>query len=42
MHPGGAYFVFVDGDVRFINYTIDYRVFQGLGSRDGGEPASEF
>ncbi len=38
MHPGGAYFLHVDGTVKFYHYTIDYGVFQALGSRNGGEP----
>jgi prepilin-type processing-associated H-X9-DG protein len=36
-HPGGAQFLFVDGHVRFLNYSMDKTVFFHLGSRDGGE-----
>jgi prepilin-type processing-associated H-X9-DG protein len=42
MHPGGAYFLFVDGSVRFLNYSISYDLFQALGSRNGGEPIGQF
>lgn len=37
MHPGGAQFVMADGSVHFIPETIDYRLFNELGSRASGE-----
>jgi prepilin-type processing-associated H-X9-DG protein len=36
-HPHGAMFLFVDGHVHFLPYTIDAETFRGLGTRDGGE-----
>jgi len=39
-HPGGANFVMGDGSVHFIPETIDYRLYNELGTRDGGEPVS--
>ncbi|MGE3775703.1 MAG: DUF1559 domain-containing protein [Pirellulaceae bacterium] len=41
-HPGGALFALTDGSVHFIAQTIDLKVYQGLGSRDGREPVSGF
>ena len=41
-HPGGAMFCFGDGSVRFVPYTINYPIYQGLGSRDKGEVVSNF
>ena len=38
-HPGGANFLMGDGSVHFIAETIDYRLFNELGTRAGGEPA---
>ena len=37
-HPGGANFVFGDGNVRFISESIDHKLYAHLGTRDGGEP----
>ncbi len=37
VHPGGAQFVVGDGSVRFISETIDYRLYNNLGTRAGGE-----
>jgi prepilin-type processing-associated H-X9-DG protein len=37
LHPGGAQFGMGDGSVRFIPLTIDYRIYNGLGTRSGGE-----
>jgi prepilin-type N-terminal cleavage/methylation domain-containing protein len=37
-HPGGAMFAVADGSVRFISETIDYQLFNGLGTKSGGEP----
>lgn len=50
-HPGGAFFVFGDGHVRFINDSIDSRqsfgdpyvgIYQALSSISGGEVIGEF
>jgi prepilin-type processing-associated H-X9-DG protein len=38
-HPGGAHFVMGDGSVHFVHDTIDFRLYNELGTRDGGEPA---
>jgi prepilin-type N-terminal cleavage/methylation domain-containing protein/prepilin-type processing-associated H-X9-DG protein len=40
LHPGGLNFALGDGSVRFINETIDYILFNKLGTRAGGEVAS--
>jgi prepilin-type processing-associated H-X9-DG protein len=39
-HPGGANFAFCDGHISFIPETIDWQVYQALGTRAGGETAS--
>jgi prepilin-type N-terminal cleavage/methylation domain-containing protein/prepilin-type processing-associated H-X9-DG protein len=36
-HPGGAMFSMADGSVHFISDAIDYRLYNELGTRDGGE-----
>lgn len=36
-HPDGANFLFVDGSVRFVPYSIGQPVFRNLGTRAGGE-----
>jgi prepilin-type processing-associated H-X9-DG protein len=41
-HPGGAQFVFVDGSVKNLPQTIDYRTYQRLGGRADGEPVGNF
>lgn len=38
-HPGGANFLLGDASVRFFPETIDYRLFNELGSRSGAETA---
>ena len=38
-HPGGAYFVFCDGSVRFLSYSVD-EVLAPLATRAGGEETS--
>ena len=40
-HPGGANFCFADGSIRFITDDIEFLVYRGMGSRDGGEVDSE-
>lgn len=35
-HPGGANFTLVDGSVRFINESVDFRTMQLLGTKDDG------
>jgi len=40
LHPNGANFAMGDGSVRFIATTIDYRLYNELGTRAGGEPVS--
>jgi len=36
-HPGGALFLFADGHVQFIGYSVDRDLFRGLGTYRGGE-----
>jgi len=40
-HPAGANFVFADGSVHVIDYTIDPNVFDYLGDRRDGQPIPE-
>lgn len=37
LHPGGANFCMADGSVHFLNETIDFQLYKGLSTRDGGE-----
>ena len=37
LHPGGANFAMGDASVHFVSATIDYQVYNELGSRAGGE-----
>lgn len=39
-HPGGVQVAFCDGHVTFISNTIDYNVWQSLGTSMGSEPIS--
>ncbi len=41
-HPGGAMFCLADASVRFVPYTINYPIYQALGSRDKGEPIGNY
>jgi len=36
-HPGGANFAFGDGHVEFVDDNIDFRIYQSLSTRSGGE-----
>ena len=36
-HPGGSMFLIADGSVHFFSETIDYRLYNELGTRAGGE-----
>ena len=40
MHPGGANFAMGDGSVHFFPESIDYRLYNNLGTREGGEVAT--
>ena len=37
-HPGGAYFAFGDGAVRFLQEAIDFQLYQYLGDKSDGKP----
>ena len=37
MHPGGANFAMGDGSVMFFSETIDFKLYNNLGTRAGGE-----
>ena len=39
LHPGGANFVMGDASVHFVSQTIDYRLYNYLGTRAGREVA---
>lgn len=39
-HPGGSNFLFVDGSVRFIKYSIARDVLSRLATRNGGCPVT--
>ena len=39
-HPGGANFLFCDGSVKFLKETLNWTVYQALGTRAGGEVIS--
>ncbi|MBI5759378.1 MAG: DUF1559 domain-containing protein [Planctomycetales bacterium] len=41
-HPGGAYFLFADGRVQMLNYSIDYATYTGLSTRAGNEPPGAY
>ncbi len=41
LHPGGVNSLFVDGHVSFVKQSIDVRAWRAIGSRNGGEIASE-
>ena len=37
LHPGGALFAMGDGSVHFISETIDFELYNNLGTKSGGE-----
>jgi len=39
-HTGGASFAMGDGSVKFVSTTINYQIYNNLGTRAGGEVAS--
>lgn len=39
-HPGGCHFAMADGSVQFVGETINYQVYNELGTRAGGEVAN--
>lgn len=39
-HVGGTHFLMGDGAVRFVSENIDFTLYQGLATRDGGEVAN--
>lgn len=39
-HPGGANFIMGDASVHFFAESIDYKLYNALGTREGGEPVS--
>jgi hypothetical protein len=39
-HPGGAHFAMVDTSVHFVSETIDYQLYNALGTRKGSEAVS--
>jgi len=42
VHSGGAFFVFGDGHVRFINQSVDYPTYCRLGDKNDGFPLNDF
>jgi prepilin-type N-terminal cleavage/methylation domain-containing protein len=40
MHAGGAMFAMGDGSVHFVNESIDFQLYNALGTRAGREPAA--
>jgi prepilin-type N-terminal cleavage/methylation domain-containing protein/prepilin-type processing-associated H-X9-DG protein len=41
-HPGGAMFLWVDGSVRFLSYTMDFATYQAVSTRAGNEVLKSF
>ncbi len=42
VHKGGAFFLFGDGKVKFINDTINYQTYNRLGQRNDAQPTGEY
>jgi prepilin-type processing-associated H-X9-DG protein len=40
MHPSGVNFAYGDGSIQFIEESIDYRLYNALGTRAGSEVTS--
>jgi prepilin-type processing-associated H-X9-DG protein len=40
LHRGGLHFAFADGSVRFIQDSIDLKIYRALATIQGGEPVS--
>jgi prepilin-type N-terminal cleavage/methylation domain-containing protein len=40
LHGGGAYLAMGDASIQFINENIDFKLYNNLGTRAGGEPVS--
>jgi len=41
-HPGGVNAAMADGSTQFVTESIDYNIWQALGTRSGGEVVGEF
>jgi hypothetical protein len=41
-HTGGCHVLLMDGTVRFLSDSIDFRVLRNLVTRDGGEIVGDF
>lgn len=41
-HPGGAHFLFGDGRVQLLNYSMNFSTYRQLSTRAGGEVLGEF
>lgn len=41
-HPAGLHFVFCDGSVKLLSYSIDLPTYQSLGTRNGGMVSENF
>ena len=40
VHPGGAHMAMGDASIQFVEESLDYRLWNGLGTRSGGEVAA--
>lgn len=41
-HPGGAYFVYADGSVHFLNTNMSFQTYQALSTRNSDEVIDEY